>query len=348
VARVAGTKDWKEIQCGIHNTTSFFVKIDSLGNITDVENDFGENPDIDELSLESPLYMGKPFKYSFDLYNYSDDNMMTAYRPTLLVYDSDSSSFVTIGEGEIVTYDLKPDEDAHLSFVSNMTVTEGYENYTGSVYFALKSVINGQINVYCTTVINEAPTEDVQLVADKFAVSGKAKDLTFDFTVSSKAGYYLDQFVVMVANPDENTVTILYTDDAYSLTAGNAISATVNDTAIHTVGTKYTAGLYYIDKDGKWDLLSELNFTMPGETTSIAAIAANNAISVKANRGEGTISVTAPSAIASVEGFALDGRKVSLSPAISGTAAQAVLPNGLTIIKVTLTDGTTSIAKVIK
>jgi hypothetical protein len=69
---------------------------------------------------------------------------------------------------------------------------------------------------------------------------------------------------------------------------------------------------------------------------------------VKANRGEGTISVTAPSAIASVEGFALDGRKVSLSPAISGTAAQAVLPNGLTIIKVTLTDGTTSIAKVIK
>jgi hypothetical protein len=84
-----------------------------------------------------------------------------------------------------------------------------------------------------------------------------------------------------------------------------------------------------------------------GETTGIAAVKANNAISVKADRGEGTISVTAPSVIASVEGFALDGRKVNLNAAVSGTAAQALLPNGLTIIKVTLTDGTTSITKFI-
>jgi hypothetical protein len=49
--------------------------------------------------------------------------------------------------------------------------------------------------------------------------------------------------------------------------------------------------------------------------------------------------------IANVEGFALDGRAVKLNSTITGASAKAILPSGFTLVKVTLTDGTVSTAK---
>lgn len=351
VARVSGSYgEWQELQHAVFTSTWFYGIVDGDGNLTTVGNGEGDSPDIDEFELESPLFIGKPFKYSFDLTNYNDNEIMTAYCPELKAYNEDGK-LVTIASGEVVTKRLKPSDDLHLFYISNMYPEEGYENYTGPVYLVLRSCVDNSINAFIATSIAQAPEEDVYLDADSFTVNlddVANNGIRFDFTISGKAGYYLDQFVVYIENYDENTVTIVYTDEAYSLIAGDTISASVTDNARHTAGAQYTASLCYIDYDKYiWYVLDDLEFTMP-ETTGVADIATDKAIRVKANRAEGTISVVAPSAIASVDGYALDGRKLNLNTTINGSSADAILPNGMTLIKVTLRDGSTLVSKIIK
>jgi hypothetical protein len=84
---------------------------------------------------------------------------------------------------------------------------------------------------------------------------------------------------------------------------------------------------------------------MPGSTSGVAELREDNPVRIVANRAEGCIVVTAPSEIANVEGFALDGRAVNLNSTITGASAKATLPSGFTLVKVTLTDGTVSTAK---
>ena len=72
---------------------------------------------------------------------------------------------------------------------------------------------------------------------------------------------------------------------------------------------------------------------------------------VIADRANGVLSVAASSDIASVEAFTLDGRRVAFDIQIDGTRAGAPLANlpaGITLVKVTLADGSVSSAKVVR
>ena len=70
---------------------------------------------------------------------------------------------------------------------------------------------------------------------------------------------------------------------------------------------------------------------------------------VIADRANGILTVVAPSDIASVEVFTLDGRRLSPDMSVDGTSAGAslsTLPAGILLVKVTLADGSVFTAKV--
>lgn len=351
VGRISGTDDWKELQHPVYATNVCFVKVDSEGNIVKVDSGTGEFPDIDELKIESPLYMGKKFKYSLDLTSYSENDLIASYIPEFFIYDTDKKSMVNIAEGEITITFLKPEDDIHLTFVSDMNVFEGYENYTGVVYFTLKSCLNSQMNVYVTTNIDEIPTEKIELKADKFTVSQNEEtpeNLTFDFTVTSKSGYYFDSLYVYIEDQDENYVDQVSSDEEYCFVAGKTATGSVNyNFTNYKPGEKYYAYLCYVASDSFY-WFDVVDFTMPGGIGGIDDISVNNSVKIEANPSNECIIVTAQSDIAKVEGFALDGRIVNLNSEINGVSAKTELPGGFTLVKVTLKDGTVSVAKVVR
>jgi hypothetical protein len=63
------------------------------------------------------------------------------------------------------------------------------------------------------------------------------------------------------------------------------------------------------------------------------------------------VSVSAASDIRAVQLYALDGRKLAPAVSINGAAAtidMSQLPAGVSLVKVTLSDGSTAISKIIK
>jgi hypothetical protein len=72
---------------------------------------------------------------------------------------------------------------------------------------------------------------------------------------------------------------------------------------------------------------------------------------IVADRTADLVSVSAASDIRAIQLYALDGRKLAPAVSINGTAAtfnMAQLPAGVSLVKVTLSDGSISIAKIIK
>jgi hypothetical protein len=228
-----------------------------------------------------------------------------------------------------------------------MDVIEGYENYSGPVYFTLMSCTTGEINVYVATTIEEAPQDEVYLNADKFTVSideENPENITFDFTVTGVSGYYFDSLNIYIEDHDENPIDDIYTDEEYCFIAGKTETGSLNYRfANYKPGEKYYAylcfGNYYFEI---------IDFTMPGETTGIAELREDNSVVIATNRKDGCIEITAQSDIANVEGYSLDGRRVDLNSEINGMSAKANLPTGLTLVKVTLRNGITSTAKVVR
>jgi hypothetical protein len=350
VARTTESSEWNELQHHVYATTEFFVQVDSEGNIAKVDNGIGEFPDIDELKLESPLYMGEKFKYSFDLTSYSDNDIIAAYIPEMYIYDASTESMINIAEGEITATYLKPGDDVHLTFVSNMYIDDEYKDYTGQVYFALKSCINSQINIYLTTAIDEKPTDNVQLTCDKFTVKQSGdnpENLTFDFSVTSSGGYYFGQLYAFIEDQNEEFVDLAASDEEYSFVAGKSAAGTINyNFTNYNVGEKYTASLCYLGSDS-YTWFDAIDFTMPLGIDGVSDLSVTNSVKITANRAGGYLTVTAPSEIANIQGFSLDGRYINLTAEITGTSARATIPAGFTILKITLTDGTTTTAKLI-
>jgi hypothetical protein len=354
VTRVKDSDKWLDVQRHNGCTTSFFATVDSLGNIVSVKNSTPTALTIDELALDSKLILSRQFFYTFSVTNNSDDDVTGIYTPYIIVYDKIEGQFKFIANGEKTIVCVRPGDTQHHTFLNDITITdEDYADYEGQAYLTLKNGLTGELSELVPITIEGAITKNAGIKSDGVNVeieTGDTTTLNISFTTVCYSGYYIGTFYIFIDNAEGETVSLFETDDTYCFSKGDTI--TVNTSCRfddYTPGATYTVYPCLLAYDYSYCYFYFYSdFTMPGETTSIAAVKANNAISIKANRGEGTISVAAPSEIASVEGFALDGRKVNLDADVSGTAAQAVLPNGLTIIKVTLTDGTTAIRKVVR
>ncbi len=349
VARVAGTSQWKEPQHPVYAANYFFAKIDDQGNIVTVDSGTGEFPDIDELKLETPLYMGKKFIYSYDLTSYSDNNLIAAYMPELYIVDDTTGALVKIAEGEVATTYMNPDDDLHLTFTSDMYIDDDYAGYTGPALFTLSSRLNGQtIGSYVETSVDELPSGNVNLKSDGFTASQDQDDpenLTFNFSATSQSGYYFDKLYVYIEDQDENYVDLATSDREYCFAAGSSATGSISHHFTnYTPGEKYNAYLCYYD-DNAFCWFDMTDFTMP-DGAGLAAVKDGGKVTIATDRADGGIIVTAPTAIAKVEGFAPDGRAVDLGCRIGATSARAKLPKGLTIVRVTLTDGSVTTAKV--
>jgi type II secretory pathway component PulK len=86
--------------------------------------------------------------------------------------------------------------------------------------------------------------------------------------------------------------------------------------------------------------------------SGLSAVTANKgAINIVADRAAGLVSVSAASDIRAIQLYALDGRKLAPAVSINGAAAtinMAQLPAGVSLVKVTLSDNSTAISKIIK
>jgi hypothetical protein len=240
VVRIKGSDRWEEISHNNASTLNFTAQIDDNGNIVQVTSTPIKFPAAKNITLEASNFaLGSSIKYTFDLVNSLDADVTSALIPQIFVYDKTSGEPLIIEEGEVVVDETRANESKHLTYVSDMYLTdETYANYSGAAYFALRNNFNGTLSELISVNINEV--------------------------------------------------------------------------------------------DG------------------VAAISAQNAISIVSNRTNGTVSITAPSAIAAIEGCSITGSAVNLHAAINGTTATATLPNGFTIVKVTLANGDTAIAKLTK
>lgn len=137
--------------------------------------------------------------------------------------------------------------------------------------------------------------------------------------------------------------------ETYFLDASQTASATVEGSFPNaTQGTSYMAIFGYVS-----GYYTSLTFKVKTPYSGVEETAAEelNPTVVIADRAAGILSVIAPSDIAAVEAWSLDGRRLSLDLSVDGARAGAplsTLPYGIILVKVTLADGTVTTAKIAK
>jgi hypothetical protein len=355
VVRIKGSDRWEDISHSLASNVQFTAQIDDNGNIVKVTSNPNQLPTAQNVTVVSPyIIMGNSIKYSFDLVNSLDADVSNAFLPQILVKDSTTDELIVIAEGEVVTDPSHANETKHLTYVSDMTVTDDdYASYVGDAYFALRNQCNDKLSELIPITIHEKAHPSFQ--ADAINVSYDKADpatVTVDFTVTCTKGYFNDTFSIFFDDLDDNDLAYFEGDQTYELLEGESVDSSISfryaDYVPNTTYRIYLCQNYTDENNGRIGyIITHVDIALPeAENDGIAAISAESAIKIASNKG--AVDITAPSAISSIEAYAANGSAVNIHAAINGTSATASLPYGLTLLKVTLANGTTAIAKLSK
>ncbi len=352
VAQVDGQGDWIEFATSsISDANYCIVNVGSTGNITSVTSDGENTPDISDLQLESDLYWGSPFKFSFLIENNGDSEFYTGVYPAIFTISDNTATL--LAQGAPTAFDMLPGESQDVTLVSSMTVATS--SFSGDAYFGLIDVYTDAILDYIAVNVNGKANEPT-LTSTKFQFIGDtsqadANNLQFQCGVKCTNGYYANKISVYIVPTNYGAVlTTLNSTDTYFLSEGDTAETTISGAfADGQPGTSYVAILGFV-KDGYVQILDTITFTI-GSFSGIENIQANNSASVSIATDRSTLYVTAPATIAKIEAYSLDGRTIALDADINNnaaTASLATMPGGINLIKITLTDGTCVIRKIAK
>jgi hypothetical protein len=355
VSKSSNTPDdaWKPLTHKFYQTDYFYADFDAEGNLTAVHGMNANKLDVTNFTLDTSLYARARFKYSCTVSNNTDSEIYSGLRPVIYT-TNDDGELVLVALGDAVSFDMYPGETQDVTLVSDMSMQNN--DYSGDVYFGLVTTDNYDVINAIATVLHESTTTTLfaSISYDGDATNVDPNDLTFKCRVSCSEGYFFDQFYVFIID-DDSLLQYFCTDDAYELTEGKSVEFTLsNQLRYYELGETYLAGLGFL-RDNTAHLIAEIEFTVTSDdTTGLADNMANetaDVITIAANRANGVIEVAAPSNIAAVETYAVDGRAFNLDAAINGSTATANfnrLPAGVSIVKVTLANGTCKSAKIVK
>jgi hypothetical protein len=359
VTHTQESSDWQELRHTTYNNDYFYATIDSNGTLIAAENEATNFFTITNFSFPDKAYIDTKVKYSYSIANNSQYEIASGVRPAVF-YVNDRQELQLLAYGDAVAYDMMPGEASDASLISTITIDDENivetflnEEQTPQAYIGLLSTDDESVLCYQAVTFGQAPETimngTIEYIGDANNVN--TNELSFNCTVTCIKGYYTDTLTLFLVDQD-GQMQHISSDEFYTLNADESVNVTMSHTFNDlTAGAYYTAYIGHI-KGSVGSVFAETQIRMADDFNGIENVCANGGgISVNVDRTTNTITVSAPSDIVTIDAYAIDGRAYHLNAAINGATATASLnaiPNGVSIVKVTLKNGIGYSSKIMK
>lgn len=354
VTRNYPSGEWLPVRHDLWNVDYVNVTM-SGGAIKMVSNVSGGEIEAYDLNILSPVHIGYAVKLTYTLENNYTTEIYDALTPYVFTYTNGKLSTKAIGEAQIIN--LGSNESTEIEVTPTLYALQGTSSFTGSAYLGIVSGNTGMVLDYVPVTVEAAPAS-LSVTATQFSMNGDrlaadANNLEFNCGLTVDKGYWAAPLTVYISTLTGNGLHYISSADTYFLDAGESASTTVSGSFPAAVeGQKYQAIFGYISGNYVQSLAS-LIFKVSTSYSGIEEVTdgSADATTVTVDRVTGRVLVTADTDIASVEAYTLDGRNLPLDMTVEGTVAEAPLsslPAGIALVKVTLTDATTTVAKVVR
>lgn len=348
VCRKSGTSTWLPMNHTYGCVDHVTVTVRS-GRVTSVDNNTPGSVTATELSLESTLSANNSFRIRYTAANYGSTPATRRITPCVAILNN-AGNLSLIGIGEELPVTVEPGATTVINQTSTLSMGQGYESYTGSVYLCLIDNDYSLIDYIQAQMV----AGKVTLEALKFSFVGNASqavadNLRFDCSVKCTSGNFSNPLSVYITSASGNSILgSINSEQTFFISAGETASAVISGSfSGGSVGESYTAHLGYVS-GASINSIAQLSFTIAA-MSGVEAVAAGNAGDIAVTLEGSTARISAPSAIASVEIYGIDGRRLAADIDIDVTAASASgLPAGVLLVKVTLADGTAGVTKLVR
>lgn len=356
VTRRPSSDKWLEL---VHNVScSDHICVEIIGGIINEIYDVkGGALSLSDIKVISDAYVGYNLEFSYTVVNNGEYEALDGLRPVIFTTNATSTAVVQC-IGSPVLYDLLPGESWSGKVMAKMEASGSGSGFSGQAYFGLASTTTSAVIAYIPITVKPAPSV-LRVSSTGFSMEGDrnaadANDLRFNCGLKVNSGYWAEPLTVSIS--DGNIVLhTLKSEETFFLRAGQQASAMVAGSYPGAVqGQSYIAYFGYISGNSFMPLGQPVEFKVAIPYSGVESVStdnAANAVNVNLDRATATLTVTAPSDIASIAVYTIDGRSVAATATVDGTTATASLSaaaSGILLVKTTLTDGTTAIAKVVR
>lgn len=352
VVRDYPSGEWTCLTHSISNVDYVNVSI-SNGIISNLSNAAPGVIDITDLSVESAVCLNYPIKLKYTASNSSVSEIYDGLTPYLFTINNNQANIKAYGNTMMVS--LAAGESIEIESIPTLYQLE---DFYGEAYVGIVSSNTGEIINYIPVLVRTSP-EELSVTATNFSFVGNqnaadANNLQFDCSIKINTGYWVAPISVYICSAESTILHTLYSSETYFLELTDTASTIVSGSFPSAiVGETYTAQLCYATNGYIQAMTSGIDFTIANAVSGIGATTADAAepVSVIADRNSATLIATAANEIESIEAYSLDGRRLPLDISIYGKRAEAPLtslPDGIILVKVTLTDATSVVTKVVK
>lgn len=352
VVRDYPSGEWTHLTHSISTTDYVDISI-ANGTIQSVSNAIPGEIKITKLSVESAVCLEYPIKIKYTASNSSASEIYDGLTPYLFTIDNNRANIIAYGNTSMVT--LAAGESIEFELIPTLY---SLKDFYGAAYIGIVSSNTGKIIEY-TPVLVRTPSEDLSVTATNFSFVGNqnaadANKLQFDCSIKINAGYWVAPISVYICSSTGAILHSLHSSETYFLEVNDTASTIVSGSfPSAVVGETYTAHLCYATGDYLQAMTYGIDFIVANAVSGIGATTADvtESVSVIADRNAQTIIATAATEIESIEAYSLDGRRLPLDITIDGNRAEASissLPDGVILVKTTLTDATSVVTKVVK
>jgi hypothetical protein len=339
---------WLPVRHSSNDCDYFYAAINQQGEIADVQSCWMKDPTFTNITLQTGIAWGAPFRYSYTITNEDAVERNFQFYPAII-----SKKNVVMALGTAVSHTMQPGESVDGTLTSSIVESFYNGNFTGEAQFGFITMDGDIITTIPVTITD---INDFQLNATAFSLDGDtnnvdANNILFNLTVECTEGYFANPIYIFLTTEDYDILTSVQSGTVF-LNKGESVSGSLSTPFPDAeVGETYKAILGYAITSHP-QILSEFDFTVTTGYASLALTTADkSAIEVKADRQAGAVAVTAPADIAKIEAYSLNGRLIPANAELNGTAATVSfdrLPAGLSLLKVTLTNGQSTVAKITK
>jgi hypothetical protein len=359
VSHTEESSEWQELRHTSYCNDYFYANIDNNGNLVSVEDEEEAYFTITHLRLPNVAYIGKKISYSYTVTNNTQREIFSGLRP-IIFYVDDDYDFEVLAYGDAVAYDMNPGDTSEAKLVSTITIEDedALNNFLNAderpqAFIGLVSTDYGALLNYQIATFDKAPETTMTATMEYDGDVNNVTDATMTFTcnVTCKEGYFLNAISIFLTD-ENNNLQHFSSSENYTLLSGESVNLTMT----HTFTNLAAGALYNVSVGQIENYVAEpfttIQIRMADSFCGVEnVLAGSRAINVNANHTTGVVNVSAPSDIASVDVYAIDGRAYHLNAAINGATATASLnaiPNGVSIVKVTLKNGIGYSSKIMK
>lgn len=365
VAQVDGDETWVDVSA--QNGCADYVLLTKTGTDYTVTNVPAPSLTIENLQVESALYLATDFRISYNVRNASGSEIIDGLQPVLYTKKSNAPAAagvrasaltmsdvnkLAVGDGKF--YDLTDGESASTTQTSAMSGSVSSVP-SGQVYLGLRS--NNSDNILAEIPVSLGNKQSAgSLTLNSFSYDGDANNvnamrLAFNVGVRCTGGYCADPVTVYIfPSSGGSSLTSVYTPSLFLSQNESETTKATGSFSTAEVGKSYQAIPYYNGSQ----LGSQRVVFKVGSVSGIEDVADDadiNAPVMVYDKAAGIISVSAPGGVATIEIYSVEGRCVAADSAAGNTEVTlptSALPSGILLVNVRMTDGSMMTRKIVK